>query len=425
MTSVLRNIGILNRCCETGGQSEVHAVHGAALAWRGSTICWVGAEADLPAEYQSGTSLDARGCLVIPGLIDCHTHLGFGGWRSNEFVKRSLGASYHDIQSAGGGILASVASTRAASEEELVRRGENFLREIVQLGVSTVECKSGYGLEDPTERKLLRVYARLAARGPAKIVSTFLGAHVIPIEYRDRRSEYVDLLIDEIIPAVARSQLATCCDVFVDSAAFTIDEARRILLAGRRAGLALKIHADQLSCGGGAELAAEVGAISADHLEYASDAGIAAMAERGVVAVSLPLATLYLRQRSLPARKLIDAGVAVAVATDFNPGSAPSYHLPLAMTLACVLQSMSPDEALKGATIYAARALGTENRIGSLESGKAADFALIDAPTVEHWLYHFRPNACLMTVIDGSIRWLDAERLETRAGNRRNFPTFA
>jgi imidazolonepropionase len=424
MISVLRNISSLARCCEAGGQSDLHAVARAALVWEGPTIRWVGAEAELPAEYRAITSFDARGCLVVPGLIDCHTHLGFGGWRSNEFVQRSLGWSYHDIQFAGGGIHASVAATRAATEEELFTRSENFLREIVRLGVSTVECKSGYGLNDPTEQKLLRVYARLAAAGPVKIVSTFLGAHVIPIEYRDRRSEYVDLLIDETIPAVARDRLATCCDVFVDAAAFTIDEARRILRAGSRAGLAPKMHADQLSWGGGAELAAEVKAISADHLEYASDAGIAAMSARGVVAVTLPLATLYLRQRSVPARKLIDAGVAVAVATDFNPGSAPSYHLPLAMTLACVLQSMSPAEAVKGATLYAARAIGIEARAGSLESGKAADFAMIDAPSVEHWLYHFRPNACLMTVIDGSIRWLDSERLETRMSDQGTLPTF-
>jgi imidazolonepropionase len=422
MISVLRHIGSLARCCEAGGQSQLHLLDGAALVWDGPIIRWVGADSDLPAQYQDIAPLDAQGRLVIPGLIDCHTHLGFGGWRSNEFVQRSLGWSYPSIQAAGGGIHASVASTRAASENEIFTRCDTFLREVVALGVSTVECKSGYGLDHSTELKLLGVYARLATAGPVKIVSTFLGAHIVPIEYRERRSDYVDLLIHEIIPAVAREQLATCCDVFVDSAAFTIDEARQILQAGIRDGLAPKIHADQLSWGGGAELAAEVEAISADHLEHVSDAGIAAMADRRVVAVSLPLATMYLQQRSVPARKLITAGVAVAVATDFNPGSAPSYHLPLAMTLACVLQSMSPAEVLKGSTIYAARAVGVAARVGSLEPGKAADFALIDAPTVDHWLYHFRANACLMTVIDGIPRWLAPECRESNFLGDRSVP---
>jgi imidazolonepropionase len=208
-----------------------------------------------------------------------------------------------------------------------------------------------------------------------------------------------------MIPAVAREKLARCCDVFVEESAFSVEEARRILRAGQNAGLAAKLHADQLRSGGGAELAAELGALSADHLEHISDRGIAAMAAAGVVAVSLPLASLYLGQAPIPARRLLDAGVAVAVATDFNPGSAPSYHLPLALTLACTLQKMTPAEALKGATSYAARALGLERSAGSLEAGKAADFAIIDAPDVNHWIYHFRANACVKTVIGGVSRW--------------------
>jgi imidazolonepropionase len=204
---------------------------------------------------------------------------------------------------------------------------------------------------------------------------------------------------------VAAERLATACDVFVEESAFSVDEARRILLAGREAGLAARLHADQLSSGGGAELAAELGALSADHLEHVSERGIAAMAKHGVVAVSLPIASLYLNQPPTPARRLIAAGVPVAVATDFNPGSAPSYHLPLAMTLACTLQRMTPAEALKGATYYAAKALGLERRVGSLERGKAADFAVIDAPDVEHWLYHLRPNACRLTVAGGRVIW--------------------
>jgi imidazolonepropionase len=275
---------------------------------------------------------------------------------------------------------------------------------MLALGVTTVECKSGYGLDEPTELKLLRVYRQLADQQPVRLVPTFLGAHVIPPEYRDNRAGFIDLLIERWIPQVAESRLAVCCDVFVEESAFSVDEARRILLASKRAGLGAKLHADQLTSAGGAELAAELGAWSADHLEHISDRGVAALAAGQVVAVSLPLASLYLRQSPMPARRLIAAGVPVAVATDFNPGSAPSYHLPFALTLACTLQRMTPAEALKGGTIYAARALNLEREVGSLEAGKSADFALIDAPDVTHWLYHLRPNACHMAVVRGTVQ---------------------
>jgi len=215
----------------------------------------------------------------------------------------------------------------------------------------------------------------------------------------------VDLVVERMIPAVEEENLAVCCDVFVEESAFSVAEARRILRAGQDAGLAAKLHADQLTSGGGAELAAELRALSADHLECISERGISAMASAGVVAVSLPLASLYLGQRPMPARRLIEAAVPLAVATDFNPGSAPSYHLPLALTLACTLQGMTTGEALKGATSVAARAVGLEASVGSLEAGKSADFAVIDAPDVNHWLYHFRANACVMTVIAGITRW--------------------
>jgi imidazolonepropionase len=337
--------------------------------------------------------------------VDCHTHLVFGGWRADEFTRRIEGSSYLEIARAGGGIARTVRLTREAGAEALLQRARGFVREMAALGVTTIEGKSGYGLDREHELELLRIYRRLAESEPVGIVATFLGAHVVPLEYRDRRDDYVALLVDELIPAVAAERLATACDVFVEDSAFTIEEARRILLAGRAAGLAARLHADQLTSSGGAELAAEVGALSADHLEHVSERGVAAMAEAGVVAVSLPVASLYLSQPPMPARRLIAAGVAVAVATDFNPGSAPCYHLPLAMTLACTLQRMTPAEALKGATLYGARALGLERRVGSLERGKAADFALIDAPDVDHWLYHLRPNACRLTVAAGRVVW--------------------
>jgi imidazolonepropionase len=215
----------------------------------------------------------------------------------------------------------------------------------------------------------------------------------------------VDLLVNEMIPAVAQQRLATSCDVFVEESAFSIDEARRILGAAKAAGLGVRLHADQLTTNGAAELAGELRALSADHLEFISERGISALANTGVVAVSLPIASLYLKQKPMPARRLIEAGVAVAVATDFNPGSAPSYHLPLALTLACTTQGMTPAESLKGATLFAARAVGAEAAAGSLEEGKQADFVVLDAPDVNHWLYHFQPNASLMTYIGGAPRW--------------------
>ena len=402
---LLDNIAQLATCRAEGGQGEIHAIADAALVWEGETIRWVGPRNELPPAYAGAERHDAGGRLVIPGLIDCHTHLAFGGWRADEFEQRIRGRSYLEIASEGGGIARTVRLTRETSDAELIARAEGFLCQMLALGVTTVECKSGYGLDREHELRLLRVYRSLAGRQPVRLVPTFLGAHTVPLEFRDDRAGYLSLLIDELIPAVAREHLAAFCDVFVERSAFTLDEARRILRAGQAAGLEAKLHADQLSAGGGAELAAELGAVSADHLECASDEGVAAMARAGVVAVSLPIASLYLGQAPLAARRWIDAGVPVAVATDFNPGSAPSVHLPFALTLACTLQRMTPAEALKGATVIAARAVGLESRVGSLEAGKAADFCVIEAPDVNHWLYHLRANACHTTVIAGRAAW--------------------
>jgi imidazolonepropionase len=402
---VLGGIGQLATCRAAGGQDEIHTIQNAAIAWDEELIRWVGSERELPAEYRTAERLEAGGRLVVPGLIDCHTHLAFAGWRAEEFEQRIRGRSYLEIAEAGGGILSTVRQTRAAAEDELVAKAGDFLQEVLALGVTTVECKSGYGLDESTELKLLRVYQRLARQQAVQLVPTFLGAHVVPPEFHGDREGYIELLVSRLIPKIANEQLARFCDVFVEDSAFTIEESRRILRAGQQAGLASKLHADQLSSGGGAELGAEVGAVSADHLECISGAGIAALRAAGVVAVSLPIATLYLGQRPMPARQLIDSGVPVAVATDFNPGTAPSFHLPLAMTLACTLQRMTPAEALKGTTVYAARALGIDALAGSLEAGKRADLVIIDASDVNEWLYHFRPNAAVTTVVSGAIRW--------------------
>jgi imidazolonepropionase len=400
---VLRHIGLLATCRGEGAQGELHAIRDAALAWRDGTIRWVGPARDLPASEEDGDARDAGGGLVVPGLIDCHTHLAFGGWRADEFARRLSGESYEEIARQGGGIASTVAKTRALDEAALRARCRGFLAEMASLGVTCVEAKSGYGLDRDTELAILRAYRALDESGPLRVVSTYLGAHVVPRGVP--RAEYLALVSGEMIPEIARAGLARFCDVFVDEGAFTVEEARQIFAAARAAGLRPKLHADQLTDTGAAALAAEVGAVSADHLERVGPAGIAALARAGVVAVSLPIAALHLRQAPLPARALIDAGVPVAVSTDFNPGTAPSFHLPLAMTLACVQQRMTPAEALKGATQIAARALALDGERGALVPGQSASFAVIDAPDVEHWLYHFRANACRLTVVDGDTTW--------------------
>jgi len=398
---VLYNIGYLATCRDEGEQKDVHPIRNAALAWKNSTIEWVGLENNLPEQYKRWDQIDADKCLVIPGLIDCHTHLAFGGWRSDEFAMRMEGKSYLEIANAGGGILSTVKATREANESELINRCEYFLDAMTRLGITTIEAKSGYGLDTANEIKILQTYRHLNKSQPIEIVSTFLGAHTFPPEYRDDHPAYIDQIMEEMIPEVAGKQLAEFCDIFVEESAFRVGEARTIFEAAKKQGLRPKLHADQLSDGGGAALAADVGAISADHLEHISDDGIGAMIKSGVIAVSLPIATLYLNQPPMPARKLIEAGVPVAVATDFNPGSAPSYHLPMAMMLACTMQRMTPAEVLKGATIYAARAINRQNDRGSLEPGKRADFAVIDAEDVNEWMYHFREQTCVSTWIKG------------------------
>lgn len=396
---VLTNIAELVTCCSEGGQGDLHPIPDAAIAWQGGTIEWVGKRADLPGQFKAWDNEDAGGALVAPGLVDCHTHLAFAGWREDEFEQRALGRSYQEIARAGGGIMNTVRRTREASVDELSSRAAGFLDGMARLGVTTVEVKSGYGLSRRDELKLLEVYRRLRSASPLEIAPTLLAAHTVPPEMS--RTEYLDLICNEIIPAAA--SLAEFCDVFLEEGAFAYDEAHRVLEAGLRHGMRPKIHADQLSDSGGADLAARVHAVSADHLEHASLEGIRSMAQSGVTAVNLPIATMYLRQKPFDARTFIREGVPVAVATDFNPGSAPSYHLPLALTLSCTMNGMTPAEALKAATIYGARACGRESVSGSLEKGKRADFILIDSPSVNHWIYHFRGNAVRATYVNGKL----------------------
>ena len=398
---VLRNISQLATCPADSRQQDAGLIDNAALVYENQQIVWVGGEQDMPAQYADDDSIDCQQRLVIPGLIDCHTHLCFGGWRGDEFEMRLQGRSYQEIAAAGGGIRSTVAATRSDTARQLKQKALLALEGMLDLGVTTVECKSGYGLERDAELKQLEVYRQLDAQQAVDLVPTFLGAHMIPHEYKEQREEYIRLLCDVLIPEISEQELAQFCDVFVEEGAFSIAEARHILTTAKKAGLGLKVHADQLSSGGGAQLAAELGAVSAEHLEYADQQGIESLALAGTVAVSLPLASLYLRERYVAARQMLDSGVKVAVATDFNPGSAPSYHLPLAMTLACINQQMTPQEVLMGATTIAARAISAQHRIGSLLPGFMADITIIDTPTVNHWLYHFRANACVAVLKSG------------------------
>ena len=399
--TVLRNISQLATCPADSAQQDAGLIEQAALVFNDRKIVWVGRERDLPSLYADQDSVDCGQKLVIPGLIDCHTHLCFGGWRGDEFEKRLQGQSYQDIANSGGGIQSTVAATRAAGVEQLVAKALSALEGMLDLGVTTIECKSGYGLEQDAEIKQLQVYRQLDKQHAIDLVPTFLGAHMVPHEFRQQRKAYVDLLCEVLIPDISRQGLAQFCDVFVEEGAFSIEEARLILATAKECRLGLKVHADQLSNGGGAQLAAEFGAISAEHLEYIDQQGIEALALAGTVAVSLPLASLYLRERYANARLMLDSGVKVAVATDFNPGSAPSYHLPLAMTLACINQQMTPQEVLMGATTVAARAIASERRVGSLSPGFDADITIIDANSVNQWLYHFCANACCGVIKSG------------------------
>lgn len=399
--TVLHNIGQLATCAVDSAQQDAGLINDAALVFEEGKIIWTGSEQQLPDSFTSHDFVDCSQKLVIPGLIDCHTHLCFGGWRGDEFEMRLQGKSYQEIAAAGGGIRSTVAATRSDTLGQLKEKALDALNGMLDLGVTSVECKSGYGLERTTELKQLQVYQQLDEQQPVDLVATFLGAHMVPEEYQDNREDYIRLLCNELIPEIAKQKLARFCDVFVEKGAFKLAEAKQILETARHHGLGLKVHADQLSNGGGAHLAAKLAAVSAEHLEYADKRGINALAEAGTVAVSLPLASLYLREPYMPAREMIAAGVKVAVATDFNPGSAPSYHLPLAMTLACINQQMTPQEVLMGVTTIAARAILAEHRVGSLVPGFDADIAIIDAPSVNHWLYHFTANACEAVIKSG------------------------
>jgi len=388
-------------------QGSIRVVPHAAVACRAGKIVFVGPED----EYRETVSLvagarrvDAAGGTVLPGFVDAHTHLPFAGWREQEFDERLRGATYSEIAARGGGILSTVARTREIPEAELVRTVRGRLDEMLRLGTTTVEAKSGYGLSLAAELKQLTALALAARDHPLEVVPTFLGAHTVPREYRDRREDYVQLLLAEILPAVAAAGLAEYADAFVDAHAFTLDEARRILSAARDHGLGIRLHADQLADDGAAALAAELGAASADHLEFASDAGVEALARAGTSGILLPAATFFLMMDARPpGRKLIDAGVPVVVATDFNPGSCPTESMGAALAFASLTARLGVDEAITAATLNAAHALGRAGTVGSLEPGKRANLVIHRIPNRYHLVYRFGVPRIGVVIVDGNV----------------------
>ncbi|MET3893624.1 imidazolonepropionase [Bosea sp. OAE506] len=354
------------------------AVEDGIVAARDGRILYAGPRKEAPA-FAAAETIDCGGRWITPGLIDCHTHLVYGGDRAHEFELRLQGASYEEIARAGGGILSTVTATRAASEDALFASADRRLSALLSEGVTTVEIKSGYGLEIEAEVKTLRVARRIGRERPVRVRTTFLGAHAVPPEFKGRSGDYTALVAGPMLDAIAAEGLADAVDVFCEGIAFSPDETRAVFEAAQAKGLAIKIHAEQLSNLGGAALAASMGALSADHLEYLDQAGVNAMAKAGTVAVVLPGAFYFLRETVKPPIALLrQHGVAIALATDANPGSSPLTSPLLVMNMACTLFRLTPEEALAGLTRHAAQALGLSNEVGTLEAGKACDLAIWD-----------------------------------------------
>lgn len=347
--------------------------------------------------------IDATGKAVLPGFVDAHTHFVFGGFRAEEFSFRLSGMTYMEIMQRGGGIASTVESTRAASRDDLIASGMKRLDRMLSFGVTTVEGKSGYGLDLETEIKQLEVMRTLDERHPVDVVRTFLGAHAIPREYRNDPEGYVDYVVHKVLPEIARHDLARFCDIFCEKGVFELAQSRRLLEAARSCGLALKLHADELTPLGGAELAAELSAVSADHLLYASAQGIAHMAGRDVVAVLLPATAFCLKEPYAPARSMIEAGCAVALATDFNPGSCFSESIPLIFALATLYMGITPEEALTACTLNGAAALGCAQQVGSIDPGKQGDLVILEFPSYLFIPYHIGVNCVEKVIKKGDV----------------------
>lgn len=381
-------------------------VHDAALVVSQGKIAWVGLRKDLPQDLLSGAQqvFDVKGGWVTPGLIDCHTHLVYGGNRAREFEMRLKGVSYEEIARKGGGIRSTVAATRAADEATLFRESAKRLLSLTTEGVTTVEIKSGYGLDLETESKMLRVARLLGEKFPVTVCPTYLGAHALPPEFEGDSDGYIEFVCRDVLPKLASENLATAVDAFCEKIAFTPDQTERVFKAALEHGLKVKLHAEQLSDQGGASLAAKYSALSADHLEYLSEAGAQALGQSGTVAVLLPGASYYLRESRIPPVDLMRRyAIPMAVSTDCNPGTSPVGSLLLMVNMACTIFRLTPEEALAGVTRHAAKALGLEKRIGTLEPGKDADFVVWDISEPAELAYTVAFNPCRQVVRHGAL----------------------
>ncbi len=402
--TLVQNIGLLQtpegkEPLRGAAQGRNKKIKNAAVLIEGGVIRAVTGGGELPACPEGTKIIDAGGCLATPGLVDSHTHAVFGGWRQHEIKLKLAGASYLDILAAGGGILSTVEATRAASEDELCEKSLRFLDEMLLRGVTSVEIKSGYGLDTQTELKQLRVVRRLQETHGVDVIPTFLGAHAVPREYQGRADAYTNYVCHEMIPAVAHEGLAEYCDVFCEKGVFDVEQSRAVLLFAMHHGMKAKIHADEIEAQGGSELAGELRVVSAEHLLATDEKGMDALAAGGVTAILLPGTSLYLNKGYANARAMIARGIPVAVATDFNPGSCPSPDLGLCMTLAYLKYRMTPEEILTAVTLNAACAVGRGEVCGTVEVGKRGALVLWDAPDVESLCYRFGTNLAKTVIV--------------------------
>ncbi|HYD80972.1 MAG TPA: imidazolonepropionase [Paucimonas sp.] len=380
-----------------------NAIEHGAIAVRDGRIAWIGAESEMPAGFDGAIPRhDVGGRWITPGLVDCHTHLVYAGNRADEFAMRLAGASYEDIAQRGGGIVSTVRATRAADETALLQQSARRLEALLAEGVTAIEIKSGYGLDTATERKILRVARRLGERYPVTVYTTFLGAHAVPPEYKGRADDYIALVCGEMLPQLHGEGLIDAVDVFCENIGFTLAQSERVYEAAARLGLPVKMHAEQLSNLGGTRLAARYRALSTDHLEYLNEDDVVAMRQAGTVAVLLPAAFYFLREKQLPPIELLRRhGIPMAVATDSNPGTAPTTSLLLTLNMACTLFRLTVAEALAGVTTHAAHALGKSGEHGTLAPGRAGDFVVWDVDSLAELCYWSGMNRCGSVVKNG------------------------
>ncbi len=404
MKTIVIDIGMLATPQGTGpksgpDQGNIQILRDAWVLMEDGVITQVGTG---PAPAADRT-IDAGGNLVTPGLVDAHTHLIFGGWRQNELGLKLHGKTYLEIQNAGGGIQSTTNATRQSTEEELTQKAEKALDEMLHFGVTTCEAKSGYGLATQHELKALQVIDNLNRTHPIDLVATFMGAHLVPAEYKSNRGEYIRLVCEEMMPLVAQQGVAKYCDVFCEADTFTVEESRQVLEAGLKYGLRPKIHADEIEAIGGSQLAGEIGAISAEHLIVCPPEGIASMAKGGTIACLLPATSFYLGAVFAPARDMVSAGVPVAMATDFNPGSCPCLNLQFVINLGCLKYKLTPEEVLTAVTLNAAAAIDLAGRVGSVEPGKQGDLVIWDAPDPDYICYRMGSNLARTVIKKGAV----------------------